>query len=78
MGEETLLNTLQYVGQPPRQRTVCFGKSVVPRRRKTAEEDERLGDSVGRGLVRDVEWGNPIKMAIAAQAGVMEAWSING
>lgn len=37
-----------------------------------------LGDSIGCGLVRDMEWGNPIKMAVAAQVGVMEAWSIDG
>lgn len=50
----------------PRQRTMWSEKSLMPRRRK-ADVDGLVG-SVECELLRDMEWGNAIKMTVAARA----------
>lgn len=71
-------NAFQYVGQLPDRELCALGNQWCQGEERLPWKMERLSDSVGCGLVRNVEWGNPIKMAVAAQAGVMEAWSIDG
>lgn len=77
MGEETLLNALQYVCQSPDRELCALGNQWCQGEERLLWKMGRLGDSVGCGLVRDVEWRNPIKTAVAPQAGVTEAWSID-
>lgn len=78
MGEETLLNALLYVGQPPDRELRALGSQWCQGEERLLRKMERLSDSEGCGLASDVRWGKSNKNSSSSSSGRTEARSIGG